>query len=91
MRDWKNELDALVTETMAFAKSVKIEVDRPRPQPKEVVDLIGLNELDYGGSERDEINKRVDGFRAHQERFMREREEYAASILRRIKPNTRAQ
>ncbi|WP_256808138.1 hypothetical protein [Bradyrhizobium sp. Bra64] len=90
MSDWKSDLDAFVTETMAFAKSVKIEVDRPQPQPKEVVERIGLNQLDYGGKERDEIKKRVESFRVHQERFIREREDYAASMLRRINPVTKA-
>jgi hypothetical protein len=36
----------------------------------------------YGGSERDEIRKRVENFRKQKERFSREREEYASSILR---------
>ncbi|WP_240543285.1 hypothetical protein [Bradyrhizobium canariense] len=44
---------------------------------------------DYGGSERDEIRKRVERFKAHQERFMREREEHAEALLRRIRPITK--
>ncbi|MFK4485014.1 hypothetical protein [Bradyrhizobium sp. USDA 336] len=88
MHDWKSELDALVAETMAFAKSLKVEIERPRPPPKEAVDRGSLSVADYGGSERDEIRKRVESFKAHQERFMREREEYADSLLRRIRPIT---
>jgi hypothetical protein len=45
---------------------------------------------DYGGSERDEIRKRVESFKAQQERFMREREEYANSLLRRIERVTKS-
>lgn len=43
---------------------------------------MGLDPLDWGGSEREEIKKRVADFRAHQERFMKEREEFAVSVLR---------
>jgi hypothetical protein len=35
-------------------------------------------------SERDEIMQRVANFKAHQRRFMKEREDYAASIWNRI-------
>jgi hypothetical protein len=86
MRDWKAEVDALVAETMAFAKSVDDELRRPAPQPREYIERIGLKPLDYGGSERDEILKRVATFRAHQQRFAREREDYAVSTLRKVKP-----
>ncbi|UQR61261.1 hypothetical protein LRP30_30510 [Bradyrhizobium sp. C-145] len=88
MRDWKSELDALVAEAMAFA--LKVEIGQPRPQLKEVIDRDGVSLPDYGGSERDQIRKRVESFKAHQERFMREREEYANSLLRRIRPITKA-
>ncbi|WP_407114371.1 hypothetical protein [Bradyrhizobium sp. LMG 9283] len=90
MRDWKSELDALVAEAMAFAGSLKVEIGQPRPQLKEVVDRDGVSLLDYSGSERDQIRKRVESFKAHQERFMREREEYATSLLSRIRPIPKA-
>lgn len=90
MYDWKSELDALVAETMAFTRSLKVEIERPRPQPKEVAERVEYSEPDYGGSERDQIRKRVESFKAHQERFMREREEYADSLLRRIRPITKS-
>ncbi|WP_035685986.1 hypothetical protein [Bradyrhizobium sp. Cp5.3] len=89
MHDWKSELDALVAETIAFAKSMKVEIERPRSLPKEAVERGGLSAPDYDGSERDEIKKRVESFKANQERFMREREEYANSLLRRIRPITK--
>lgn len=84
--DWKAQLDALVTETKAHTEALNWEAERPRAQPREAVERIGLNPLDYGGSERDEIRKRVENFRKHQDRFSREREEYAASILRTVNP-----
>lgn len=90
MHDWKSELDALVAEAMAFAKSLKVEIEQPRPEPKKVVESDGLSLPDDGRSQRDEIRKRVESFKAQQERFMREREEYANSLLRRIRPITKS-
>lgn len=90
MHDWKKELDALVAETMAFTKSLEVEIERPRSVPKKVVEPGCLSLPDYGGSERDEIRKRVESFKAQKERFMREREEYANSLLRRIGPITKS-
>ncbi|MCK1397029.1 hypothetical protein IVB45_05065 [Bradyrhizobium sp. 4] len=90
MYDCKSELDALVAETMAFAKSLKVEIERPRPQPEKVGEWTGLSVPEYGASERDEIRKRVEIFKAHQERFTLEREEYADSLLRRIRPITKS-
>lgn len=86
MHDWKSELDALVAETTAFARSLKVD---EQPKPKKVVEQGAPSVPDHGGSERDEIRKRVESFQAHQERFMREREEYADSLLRQIKPITK--
>lgn len=83
MVHWRAELDALVTETMAFAKSINAEAERSVPPPPE---RIALTPLDYGGSEREEILTRVEAFKAHQQRLIREREEYAVSLLRNIKP-----
>lgn len=90
MHDWKSELDALVAESMAFARSLKEQIEWSRPQPKEVVEQSASSAPDYGGGERDEIRKRVESFKAHQERFMREREEYADSLLRRVMPITKS-
>ena len=90
MRDWKSELDALVAETTAFTRSLKKDIEHPRPQPQAVPKRDGLSVPVHGASERDEITKRVESFKAHQERFMREREEYADSLLRRIRPITKS-
>ncbi|MBP0111032.1 hypothetical protein [Bradyrhizobium vignae] len=90
MRDWKSELDALVAEATAFAGSLEVELEQPQPQLKEVANLDGLSVPDHGSSQRDQIRKRVESFKAHQERLMREREEYANSLLRRIRPITKS-
>jgi hypothetical protein len=63
MTDRKTDPDALVQETMAIAKSIRVEPPV---------------------SERDEIQRRVANFKAHQERLAREREDFAASLLIRM-------
>jgi hypothetical protein len=70
MTNWKADLDALVQESIAIAKSIPVEPNRTPP-------------VNPNNSERDEIRQRVSNFRAHQERFAREREEFAASLLKR--------
>ena len=63
MTDRKTDLDALVQETMAIAKGIRVEPPI---------------------SERDEIRQRVLSFKAHQERLAREREDYAAFVVKSI-------
>jgi hypothetical protein len=63
MTDPKNDLDALVQETMAITKSIRVEPPV---------------------SERDEIRQRVANFKEHQERLIREREDFATSLLNRM-------
>jgi hypothetical protein len=63
MTDRKTDPDALVQETMAIAKSIRVE-------PPVL--------------ERDEIRQHVLNFKAHQERLAREREDFAASVLKSI-------
>ncbi|MBM7487729.1 MULTISPECIES: hypothetical protein [Bradyrhizobium] len=74
---------------MAFTKSLKVEIEGPRPELKKGVEPHELRLPNYGGSERDEIRKRVERFKAHQERFTREREDHAESLLGRIRPMTK--
>jgi hypothetical protein len=40
--------------------------------------------MKWGGSEREEIGRRIATFKAHQQRFTREREDYAQSTLMRV-------
>ena len=75
MTNWQADLDALVKETMALTKSVRVEP----PILRAVV------EPNLKNSERDQIRQRVANFKAHQERFAREREDYAASLLERMR------
>jgi len=113
MRDWKKERDALVSETMAFARAVRsqrpisteriavpkqtsddvledsLEVastERESAQPtiEQPIARRRLEPMKWGGSEREEITQRVANFKAHQQRFIREREDYARSALGRM-------
>jgi hypothetical protein len=91
MTDWKADFDALVQETKAFVKNNRVEPLTPLtiiepPVPRSFVEPIGLVTLPK--SERDEIRQRVANFKAHQERFAREREEFAASLLKRMLERT---
>jgi hypothetical protein len=93
MTDWKAELDALVQESMVLAKSIRVEPAAPRaiiepPVPRNIVEPNRLPPVSPPKSERDEIRERVSNFKAHQERFAREREEFAASLLKRISERT---
>jgi hypothetical protein len=80
MTDWKANLDALVQETMAFTKSIRVEPAMPR-------NVAGPNRMppvNLNNSERDEIRRRVSSLEAHEDRFAREREDYAATQLKRM-------
>jgi len=79
MTNWKADLEALVEETMAFTKNIRVEP----PLPRTVVEPNRMPPLNLN-SERDEIRQRVANFKAHQERFAREREHFAASQLKRM-------
>ena len=81
MTNWKADLDALVEETMEFTKSVRVEP----PMPRTIVEPNRMPPVNLNNSERDEIRKRAANFRAHQERFTREREDFAASLLKRMR------
>jgi hypothetical protein len=114
MGDWKTERDALINETMAFARSIRsqqpvpvqqlvppqrISDDVPKlrqdlastaPAPPDTTfeEIIGdrrLEPMKWKGPERDEIKQRVANFKTHQQRFNREREDYATSTLKRAK------
>jgi hypothetical protein len=78
--DWKADLDRLVEETMAFAKSVHVEPGIPRT----VVEPNRTPSVNWAETERNEIGRHIANFKAHQQRFKREREDYAASELKRM-------
>jgi hypothetical protein len=61
MTDWKADLHALVQETMAFAKSDRVELPTPPP----IVEPGRMPPVSLPKSERDEIRQRVASFKAH--------------------------
>ncbi|MCK1414861.1 hypothetical protein IVB55_18165 [Bradyrhizobium sp. CW4] len=95
--DYRKELEALMAETAALAAATAVAIAHKPPVagPQAPLDLAVsiLNEpsrpapphYDYGPSEREQISKRVENFRAHQERFRREREDHYSKIMTRVR------
>jgi hypothetical protein len=54
------------------------------PSPRTVVEPNRMPPVNLNNSESDEIRQRVSTFKAHQERFAREREDFATSQLKRM-------
>ena len=80
MADWKTELNALVEETNAFVKSIRVQP----PMPRTIVEPNRMPPVNRLESEREEIRQRVANFKAHQQRFIRERKDYVASEWKRM-------
>jgi N-formylglutamate amidohydrolase len=80
MVDLKADLDTLVEEAMAFAKSIRVE----SPMPRIVVEPNRVPSANSINSERADIMLHVANFKAHQQRLKREREDYAASEFKRM-------
>ena len=80
---WIIERDALIAQTMAFVQSVTGKKDEfhppepPRPLPVPPPRMAS----DF----RTEMQARIANFRKHQERFEREREEYCAETLTKLR------
>jgi hypothetical protein len=94
---WKKERDLLISQTMAFVQSVAgktTDTDRPfearlppvSPAPSPVIErpadvlparLVPIRHGDL----RDEIHRRVAAFRARQQVFHRDREEYCDAMM----------
>src|ERR1700737_3795809 len=90
--NWKQELDALIESTMAFARDVQRQPipDLPvamRTAEQALADTskpIPPTPAVCPASERDEIQQRVNNFKAHQEKLAREREDYYLQIRARM-------
>jgi hypothetical protein len=90
MNDWMKQRDLLVEEALAFAQAVAARAPKaaltpvPQPDPALVVASsvqrpVALTEStprDSSNTERTAILRQVANFRAHQQRFEREREDY---------------
>jgi len=98
---WKKERDLLVAETMAFVQSVtgrataaerRLEPMPPHDpakteRPVEEVAIARPSPTRYSEL-REEIQGRVAAFRAHQELFHRDRDEYYNSVLAKVRAAT---
>lgn len=99
--DWQKERDALINETMALVERVNAtkplapfqgSVQSPRPEPATPPKALDrqpspapVAAMQWGESEREHIAKRVETFKAHQERVRREREDYFFRTMQRAK------
>ena len=81
MINWKADLNSLVDETMAFVQSVRVEP----PLPRTIVEPNRMPPISWNKSEREEVGQRVANFKAHQQRFFREREDFVASEWKRMR------
>jgi hypothetical protein len=97
--DWKTDRDALVEETMAFVASVSrntpsLDLSTPTSRPgNEDQPVAAVRQPPHAkkfiDAERTAIKQRVDSFKSHQERLIREREAFADAALREIRPSSK--
>ena len=98
---WKQERDLLIAQTMAFMQSVAEKpahadaAAEPSPasrpvsvlSPREVLGSIPLSPLKQSDL-REEIQRRVAVFRARQQLFERDRDEYCRAMLAKVRAIT---
>ena len=98
---WKKERDLLIAQTMAFVQSVTgkateagerpelIPLDQPAgtEPPAAAVALARPSPVRHSEL-REEIRGRVAAFRAHQELFHRDRDEYCNAVLAKVRAAT---
>ena len=79
MTNLEADLAAPIKETMALARPA-----HEPSMPRTIGDPNRMPLVNWTKSEREEIQSRVANFKAHQQRFERERENYAAAELKRM-------
>ena len=86
MKWWMRERDQLIEQTLAFvegvtaARPVRAE-PLPKPESSKPVEAAKPIAVASMASERAEIERRVANFKAHQQKFQREREEHYDAVL----------
>jgi hypothetical protein len=102
MMKWKMERDLLIAQTMAFVQSVtagktdaedwaeSILPDQPVEvaRPAHAVPVVRPTPPARPNDMREEIRGRVAAFRAHQELFRRDRDNYCESVLAKVRAAT---
>jgi hypothetical protein len=86
MNEWTKQCDLLIEETLAFVQGIPsvqraVEAKEPAKPVQKPVIAKDLEPTDKLEMERTVIQRRVANFKAHQERFEREREEYFATTM----------
>jgi len=74
------EIAAVVTETTVISEAPKFEALKPEP-PKPIPVPRAEPQVDF----QSEIKARIANFRAHQERFLRERDEYCSATMDKVR------
>jgi hypothetical protein len=80
--DWKIDRGPLVDKRAAFASALPGEAPA-----KELPGPPRLEPMNWGGPQREEIRQRVLKFKSHQQRLIKEREEFVTETLKKMKPN----
>ena len=84
MHDWQTELDALFKQATSLVRTAEVKAEKAALQPV-VQPVNSPPAAQSGSSHREEIMKRVAMFKAHQQRAIRDREQYATSVLMKMK------
>ena len=89
MRDWQAELNELLKQTTNLVRAVEVNAEVRHVPPRSVQPVNPPPVAKSAGSQREEIMKRVAAFKAHQQRAIRDREQYATAVLSRMKATLR--
>ena len=89
MRDWQTELDELSRQATNFVKTVEMKAKPSVASARSVLKPAAARFPIAESGEREEIMERVARFRAYQQRAIRDREEYATSVMVKMKANLR--
>ena len=89
MNNWEKQRDLLIEEALAFSQKVAANAKRDVPSAQQAVKAtespVSMKEPVVTKvapkDERAAIQRRLTNFKAHQERFQREREEYYAMTM----------
>jgi hypothetical protein len=88
MSEWKKQRDLLVEEALAFSQRVAVYTTAVPPETKDprTFELKSVAAEDSAPTEKPNreravLQNRLRSFKAHQDRFQREREEYYATTM----------
>ena len=90
MQQWMKDRDQLIEEALAFVqevatlKSILIEVPKQIEPPK-AIEVVQIAKPKDKLFEREEIRRRLADFKATQNRFQREREEYYKTTMAKVR------